>query len=521
MKTIINTIKGVFVVSACSVLLAGCSEDTMDKINKDNNHTNSVDAKFILTDVITSTAFSNSGGDFNTYGTTYIEHEVGIDNQLYNSEIRLNEPSASSTFNNSWAGVYTTLKNARIAMGQCVEGGRDEGNDITKGIAEVLAAYNAALLTDMYGDAPFSEAALVDENGSPVHMTPKIDKQEDIYKTAMQNLDDAIVNLQKSDKNPIANYDLLYRGKAANWVKFAYGLKARYTMRLIKLGDTNAEMNKVLEYVSKSFTSAAEQAEFAIYDDNNINPFYGFFVSREALACSQSLGDKLQERQDPRFQRAMLSPYDKEGGRSQLTGASDPNYSPAPNGTPEQSMQIYGVSAFVYSSIAPTILMSYHELKFLEAEALCRLNRTADAEVALKAAVIAGIANAERSVESAINTMGKDLIVKSEAITDAVATAYFDSKVKPLFTANPLKETMIQKYISFWGASGESTECYNDVRRMKALGQDIYGLKNKGKFPLRCPYGNSDTTTNPEVKAAYGDGQYVYTEPVWWAGGSR
>jgi len=73
----------------------------------------------------------------------------------------------------------------------------------------------------------------------------------------------------------------------------------------------------------------------------------------------------------------------------------------------------------------------------------------------------------------------------------------------------------------FWNADGESTECYNDVRRLKSLGEDIYGLQNPGKFPLRCPYGNDDTTTNPNIQAAYGDGQYVFTENVWWAGGTR
>ena len=56
---------------------------------------------------------------------------------------------------------------------------------------------------------------------------------------------------------------------------------------------------------------------------------------------------------------------------------------------------------------------------------------------------------------------------------------------------------------------------------MKALNEDLITLKNTNKFPLRCPYGSDDTTTNPAVKDAYGDGQYVYTEPVWWAGGSR
>lgn len=47
----------------------------------------------------------------------------------------------------------------------------------------------------------------------------------------------------------------------------------------------------------------------------------------------------------------------------------------APSGTPEQGTSKYGTSLFMYSATAPTLLMSFHELKFLEAEALCRLGR--------------------------------------------------------------------------------------------------------------------------------------------------
>lgn len=79
----------------------------------------------------------------------------------------------------------------------------------------------------------------------------------------------------------------------------------------------------------------------------------------------------------------------------------------------------------------------------------------------------------------------------------------------------------VEAYLNRKGASGEATESYNDVRRMKGLGENFIELKNPNSFPLRCPYGNSDTTTNAEVKAAYGNGQYVYSENVWWAGGSR
>lgn len=526
MKTYINLFKSLLAVSVLSVGFAGCSEDTMDSINQDNDHAHEVDAKFILTEVITSTAFSNVGGDFNTYGSSYIEYEVGIDNQLYNAEIRLNEPSAASTFNNIWNNLYTALKNARIAIDQCQDGARDEGNELTRGIAEVMAAYNSALIADMFGNAPFSQAALADKDGLPVYMNPKIDTQEEIYAQVMQYLDDAIADLQKSDVRPIGGNDLLYGGDKTKWLQFAYGLKARYTMRLLnRTADQTKALENVLAYLNQSFINDPEnQAAFAIYDANNINPLFGFYDARGAFALSQSLCEKLAERNDPRIQRAVLSPAIKvndKNKRYQIADMNDPHYVPAPNGTPDQSMQKYGISIFMYASTAPTYLLSYHELKFLEAEALCRLNRLGEAEAALKEAVVYGLLNAENSVESGIAELGDVLIPGASTLNETIAADYFDNEVKPLFTANPLKETMIQKYLAFWGASGEATEMYNDIRRWKAEGKEFVTLKNTRKFPLRCPYGNSDTTTNPEVKEAYGDGQYIYTEPVWWANGTR
>ena len=65
-------------MSAVSLALAGCSEDVMDRINQDTSHTNSVDGKFILADLITSTAFSNVSGDFNTYSGWYAAAVVDV-----------------------------------------------------------------------------------------------------------------------------------------------------------------------------------------------------------------------------------------------------------------------------------------------------------------------------------------------------------------------------------------------------------------------------------------------------------
>ncbi len=531
MKSIFNLSKGILSVALISVAFASCSEDTMDRINEDKDHTTSVPAKFILADVITATAFSNIGGDFNTYYSTYVEHMVGVDNQLANAEKRNGEPSASSTFNNVWGNLYSTLKNARIAIN--ISSDELKGNYTTKGIAEVLAAINAGLIADSFGDAPFSQAALPElVNGQPQFMTPELDKQEAIYTTIMEYLDAAITDLPKGDKsNEIGEYDFIYKGDGEAWLKLAYGLKARYTMRLLaRSSSKEADLQKILEYIEKSYTSIQDQAAFSIYSATNLNPLFDFQWSRDGLAASKSYADKLIERKDPRLRRIFCIGQGKvtEGEKAvsiQVTGADDPRFLMADNGTAESVKYEYNTPIFVYSQTCPTLLMSYHELLFLKAEALARLNKTNDAADALKDAIVAAIANAETGVTAALNapTVKSYGGVKetTKAITTAEAEEYFTNNVKPLFDANPVKEVMIQKYIAFLGAFGETTECYNDVRRLKAMGEEYIKLDNPYKFPLRAPYGADDVSANPNVESAFGNGQYVYTDPVWWAGGSR
>lgn len=519
MRKILDIQKYILVWIFIGMISVSCSENALDDINRDRNHSTDINAKFILSDVITRTAFNIVGGDFSTYLSSYVEHEVGVDNQLWSADTRVNEPSAASTFNNVWSTAYTNLKNARIAIGKCSEGGVQEGNNSSKGIAEILAAINAAILTDMFGDIPYSEAALIKPDGSPQVMNPKIDKQEEVYKDIMRLLDAAITDLNTDDKagsEAIGSYDFLYNGDKSKWIKLAYGLKARYTMRLmLKSSNVVAEMDKVLEYANKSFASSEEEAAFNVYSGTNINPLYDFYSAREALGASKSLVDKFAERNDPRMRRSFAT---LKG--VQVTGRDDATFVIAPNGTSEESKTTYSTSIFVHAQSASTMIMSYHELLFLKAEAYARKNMLPEAQAQLKQAVIAGIANAEKSIATTA-----DIKKTSDPITTAEATTYFDTRVQPLFTANPLKEVMLQKYLAFFGASGESTECYSDIRRWKALNQDFIVLDNpknkEGKFPLRCPYGTDDTTANPNVQEAYGNGQYVYTENVWWAGGNR
>lgn len=522
-----------FALALITLPLVSCSEDKMDEINSDKNHPLTVSSKFIMTNAMTSTAVSAVGGDLSLYASIYMEHEVGIDNQTYNAETRSGEPNVAATYNNSWGSIYANLRSIKDVISLCTDGA-DKGNDVTLGVAKILYAYNAAVLTDVFGDIPLSEACEYTELGTPLYMQPKIDKQEDVYKAIMQNLDEALVLLDGTDaaaSGSMGMQDLIY-GKASNgeieaekalWQKAAYGLKARYTMRLIaKSANKTQDLNNILDYISKSFTSADEEMKFSIYDGNNqLNPLFDFMYSRTGLGASKSLIEKLSVRKDPRLDQFFATDWNYNYGFPLKQVKDGAATFAAPNGDPVQGTMNYDCSLSDWAVTAPTQLLSYHELLFIKAEALCRLNKNADAEIALQEAITAGFANAAVSLNSAIYDWG---ISGSVNLSEEVANEYFSTNVKPLFEANPLKEIMNQKYLAFFGASGEALEAYNDYRRLKGMGEDLIELSNpnnKSKFPLRYTYGSSDVLSNQNVKEAFGDGQYVYSENVWWAGGSR
>ncbi len=482
MRNILNILlPGLLLFGALS-----CSEDIMDDINKNVNDPTDVASNLIITDAITTTAFSIAGSDLAFYASIYVEHNVGIWNQSYNAEIRSGEPISATTYNNSWNTMYNNLYNLRVIIDKCSEGGSEEGNYHTLGIAQALSAYTLATLTDLMGDVPWSEAL---QPG--VVYTPVLDSQESIYEDVNQFLDDAIANLEKeTDFASLGGQDFIYGGDAESWKKFAYGLKARYAMRL---ANREANYADVVDFVGQSFTSPAEQFQYNYAETNAVSPFYKFFTDRDYFGASASLRDKLNERNDPRLGVFFMAHPD----------ADDLEF--APNGEPAQAQNRYGVSA-ITNEDAPTYVLSYHELKFLEAEALVRQGAANydDAKVALREAITAAFQK------------------ENIGLTDTDADTYFDDEVEARFDANPLAEVMNQKYLAFY--EEEAIEAYNDYRRLVAMGDDVINLdnpRNDTQFPLRFTYGASDVTTNEYVRSAYGDGTYVYTENVWWAGGTR
>lgn len=520
--------------------MTGCSEDKMDSINTDKDHPHSVPAKFTFADVITSTAQYNVGGDVNTYASVYNEQTAGIDNQLYNADIRQGEPSSSTMSDNVWKNIYGTITNAKLVYREALTAKGDKIDHQIRGCAAAMLAYNLALTTDIFGDTPWSQAADDElKSGMPAYMNPVIDKQQDIYKDVFALLDTATVNLQKvsEEDNSLGSYDLMYNGNPAKWLKFVNGLKARYTMRLLSTysdAEKSAKLQQVINFADASFTSASDEAAFNAYNGtSNWNPVFDFWESRQGIATSESLYKKLTARKDPRLYRCFFN-YDFSDYDAYQVKPGDKGFAPAPNGQANLGIGSYTFDAFDLATQADVDLLSYREVLFLKAEAYARLGQKSEAEKTLKEAVAASFDNAEKDIQYAKGCTQENVtgFKDNEAINVAdTVNNYFNNEVRPLFEANPVKEVMIQKYLSFWNSNGEATETFCDIRRLLALGEfDYYGLGNPAngysngktiKFPLRFPYGASGVTANPNIEKAYGNGSYIYTNPVWWAGGNN
>ncbi|MBS2213132.1 SusD/RagB family nutrient-binding outer membrane lipoprotein [Carboxylicivirga mesophila] len=476
------------------VLIAFTSCEDMDDINVNPNNPTDVSSSLIITDLIVSTSFRVASGDYNYYASVYAEHNVGIYNQFYTAEVRTTGPQVAATYNNTWEALYTNLYNAQVIIDKCSEEGSEAGNFHTLGIAQTIAAFNLATLTDGVGDAPWSEALQPGQIFNPV-----LDKQEDIYNDIIGLLDAAVANLAKETEYPsLDKQDPIFGGDADSWAKTANALLARYKLRLHAV---KPDLNGVLANAEAGFSSAGEECKLDYNTIGGKSPFQAFFDDRDYYGASKSLHDKLIALSDPRAD-VLWKVHPEAEDQDNIVFAK--------SGDPDQVGQVqnlFSVSA-VTSQDAPSFLISYHELEFIKAEAFARKDMDTEAEEALKNAIIA-------SFEKIAYVFDEDDDVEQ------IAEDYFTNQVKPRFDANPLSEVMIQKYIALF--EEEAFQAYCDIRRLKALGEgDIISLSHPeaSKFPLRYTYGSSDVTTNKNIENAYADVD-VFVDNVWWAGGSK
>ncbi|RXM44293.1 SusD/RagB family nutrient-binding outer membrane lipoprotein [Flavobacterium sp. YO12] len=462
-------------------LFQACSEDKMDDINKNVNNPADMATRLVITDVMVNSAFSVTGSDASFYAGIYSELNAGNHNQMYNAQVRRAEPQLSSTYNNGWGNSYEQIKTLRIIIDKCSTG-EEKGNYQTLGIAQILLAYNLSVLTDLFGDVPYTEAGQ-----AGIIFQPKVDKQEAIYLEIFTKLNDGIANLNKTTTYAsLGNQDVIYGGNSAKWIKAANGLLARYTMRLSL---RKADYQEVINYVNASFANADD--ELKLVNAGVPNPYARVQLDRGFICVAKSFYD------------TMLANGPSDARTASFFTKKNGLVVPFDNSKEDVEGQgVYSISALM-SEKNPIYLLSYHELLFLKAEAEARL----------------GLPTAQTTMNNAI----KAAYTKKQVVT--FTTAQADTYIASIGTLTGdalLKKIMLEKHISFY--ENEGIESYNDIRRLQAMGNGSFIPMVNPKpelFPQRFAYGQSDVASNSNIKDLYGDGSYVYTEKVWWAGGTR
>jgi len=470
-------------LSIALVGLTACTEDILDRINKDRQHPSpdAVPAYLQLSDAIMSTGFSTVSGDYAFYLSSLNEQEIGVgNNQLMRAELRnANEWASSATFNNVWNSTYGNLKNIREIIWKIeTEVPGNIGQYDLLGMAQVLEALNFGILTDMHGDIPYSEALQGQAN-----LQPKLDAQKDIYAGILSTLDKAIENLEKGKAlKSVKNQDIAFGGDVNQWKATAYALKARYLLHKLAVEpsvlaqvETNAQ-----EAVNLGFEGFTIDGQFN--GETADNPWSAFVWSRYYTASSKTVANIMEATNDPRL------PYYTYG-----TGKA---YDPGNEEIAQVADGSLAFPAWYDLGSQPLHLFSKSELYFILAEAQLRMGK--DATDAFRTAV-------ESSVSEILGLFNDTTSASDYAASLGTPT---------------LQKLFEQKYVA--QSYDEQVETYNDLRRLKAMGEKYIELTNPwniqdgtNRYPERLPYGNSAVIGNPNVKEAYGDGFYIYTQKTW------
>lgn len=336
------------------------------------------------------------------------------------------------------------------------------------GIGKILMANCLGNLTSLWGDVPYKEAF----NGS-VNRNPVFDSQQTIYEDIQKLLDDGIADLQKvySGMKPAAD-DLIFGGNTTKWIQSAYALKARYYMHLTKraadLGYNPAQ--KALDAAANAMKSIDGDMIYHFgFSASEYNSFYSFTLLNYILP-NPGFTTRLLLSNDPR--RSFY--YKKKFGEATLNGL------------------------YFTSSSSPVLLMTYHELKFIEAEARLRLN-AADpvAQVALQDAIRA-------SIKRITGTATTDAAINAFLAANAVLKGNFDSDLSTIIN---------QKYVALFA----SIESWTDFRRtgFPQLTPNVGGdqVQNPGgAIPRRFAYPQTERLYNQNFPAKLPNLQ----DRFWW-----
>ncbi|MFN2440940.1 MAG: SusD/RagB family nutrient-binding outer membrane lipoprotein, partial [Chitinophagaceae bacterium] len=229
-------------------------------------------------------------------------------------------------------------------------------------------------------DAPYSEAF------DPTNFTPKYDKAEDIFNSCLKLLDDGIAEFNKA--NPAikidAGSDLIHGGIISAWIKTANALKARLLNRLSELPSYNP--TQILAALSGAYISNTDDAQITKFVARS--PWNQTAFNNTQLLLDGWMSEQFIDHLDGTTY-SVVDPRIKYITDTTKFG----DYRGTPNGkgrtgTGTNKEESYlSINGFYSKSGAPLLLVTFSEMKFIEAEATFATNKARS-----YAAYLAGIA---------------------------------------------------------------------------------------------------------------------------------
>ncbi|MDB2606496.1 SusD/RagB family nutrient-binding outer membrane lipoprotein [Zobellia sp.] len=471
----------VFIMIAAFLVL-GCDSD-FEELNQNPNDPTAVPAELLLG----STLFNTANTVYNVFGSLdqgsgWAQHMAKVQ---YNDEMRY--IPREGTITTVWDNFYRITASDSQKM---YELGAEQDNVAIQGVARVLQAYGFLMLTDIFGDVPFSEA-LQAELGNT---TPVFDTQEAVYTGSLAYLDEAITLLSAGGTID-ASQDLLYGGNATNWIKFATSLKFRALMRISGISDVSSQIQQTVNS-GNLFSSVDEEAKFSYLEsDPNANPIFETIVfgTRGEYKINQTLVEYMDGTNGIEDGRLPIYADKNDAGivRGKPSGFRD---------LPSPDFNYTNVSALGERFLSPTLpgyFVSYTEIQFLLAEA------------AKKGFISGGDSAAETYYLEGIRSSFAE-----NGVSDSYEAYIAQSNVS-YDTADALEQIAIQKWIALFS---QGMETWIEWRRTDFPVLTPAAENDLGSIPVRFTYPRDEQSLNKVNydAAVTAQGADALTTPVAW-----
>jgi hypothetical protein len=275
MKTFIKLSFGIFLV----LFISSCTKN-FDKINENPNQPAEVTTPTLLTAAMKGLGDDVydewwSGRQSNLYAQYWCQRTY-TDEDRYAIRQNVN----NQYFRFIYHDVMNLMEIIRLntdpveAPKAAVYG--DNNNQIA--VATILKVWAMQIMTDTWGDIPYTEAFQGNIDPAKSIPNPKYDSQQSIYSTMLSELAGAVAKINL-DASGFTSGDAMFKGDMEKWKKFANSLRLRIAMRMSGT-DAYATANALVTEIGVDgfMTSNADNARVPYPGGGSMNsPMYDAF----------------------------------------------------------------------------------------------------------------------------------------------------------------------------------------------------------------------------------------------------